>query len=53
MNPTPLDQLHDGIEACLFAAQDLPHTREQALVATKLEEALLWAKRLAEKEAQQ
>jgi len=43
-----LDELHDDIEAALFAAQDLAHaggTRERAIVVTKLEEALLWSKR--------
>ena len=50
-----LDELHDDIEAALFAAQDLGHaqgTRERAIIATKLEEALLWVKRaIANEEA--
>jgi len=55
VDPKTLQELHDDIEAALFAAQDLgPQEfdggeRYKALVVTHLEEALLWTKRAMEK----
>lgn len=51
MGEKTLQELHDDIEAALFAAQDLSAadaSREKAIIATKLEEALLWTKRALE-----
>ncbi len=50
-------ELHDDVEAALFAVQDLGgdkfdgDPRIKSIVATKLEEALLWIKRGAERGA--
>lgn len=55
MEPKTLQEIHDDIEAALFAVQDLtgraddPVGREKAIIATKLEEGLLWTKRAIEK----
>ncbi len=58
MGEKTLQELHDDIEAALFAAQDLTSAnsgnaldlgREKAIIVTKLEEALLWTKRALEK----
>jgi hypothetical protein len=43
-----LKELHDDIEASLFASQDLPRNRETAIVVTQLEQSLLWCKRALE-----
>lgn len=53
--PKTLQEVRDDIEAALFAVQDLSGSgdsvgREKAIIATKLEEAFLWAKRAIEKE---
>jgi hypothetical protein len=41
-----LQELHDDIEAALFASQDIAlESRYKALIAAKLEQALLWCKR--------
>jgi hypothetical protein len=53
-----LQELHNDIQAALFAVQDLtgdpgdPVGREKAIIATKLEEAFLWTKRAIEKEGE-
>lgn len=50
-----LQELHDDIEAALFAVNDLDGVqfdggpRLKALIGTNLEEALLWTKRAMEK----
>ena len=51
-----LQEIHDDIEAALFASNDLGGDVEfeggqrlKALIATNLEEALLWTKRAMEK----
>lgn len=44
-----LQELHDDIEAALFASQNLPHGREQAVIVAKLESALSWTKKALEK----
>lgn len=54
MDEKTLQEVHDDIEAALFAVNDLGNVdfdggpRVKALIATKLEEALLWTKRALE-----
>lgn len=55
MDPKTLQEVHDDIEAALFAVNDLGDLefdggpRYKALIATKLEEALLWTKHAMDK----
>jgi len=57
MDPKTLQELHDDIEAALFAVNDLSDEqfdgdlRMKALIATNLEQSLLWTKRAMEKAA--